>query len=408
MRLPNNEIGVSDLLAYRDCPARFAWQMRRHNELTPELQMEPGERDDPPENIDWRNAYGLAVHEALGHVERGLSHEEAVEAAVARYGIYLEPPDVSLLFEDLDVYERRRPLGVTLVGAELELRVPLYTEKDGRLIFFRGRVDVLQRMISNPGVFVHRDYKSSRWQRSEAEIHADPQLWAYSWLIHESYPECEQLVQVYDQLRYGETRTSKNAEQRAQIKRWLIAMARVVLSDDTCKPKLNQWCAYCPITAVCREPRRATAYTRGMLAELAPLTQEGRKIKVEFAGDGDTVANLIEYELPGMMMVRRHIEKVEQELKEAIRHMPAEERERLGWELRDRKVRTISPDGLRALHSIMGDTFYDVANLPITRLEELFGKPKKGQAPSDELALAREWTVEEVAGTNVIPARSVE
>src|SRR3974390_541128 len=126
MRLPSNDIGVSDLLAYRECPSRFAWQMRRHNELPPDLQLEPNEKDDPPENIDWRNAYGLAVHDALGRVERGVSHDEAIDGAMRRYGVYLDPGDVATLRDDLDVYERRRPLGVTLVGSALERRVPLY------------------------------------------------------------------------------------------------------------------------------------------------------------------------------------------------------------------------------------------------------------------------------------------
>ena len=401
MRLPSNEIGVSDLLAYRECPSRFAWQMRRHNELPPDLQLEPNEKDDPPENIDWRNAYGLAVHDALGRVERGVSHDEAIDGAMRRYGVYLDPGDVATLRDDLDVYERRRPLGVTLVGSELELRVPLYVEQDGRQIYFRGRIDVLQRLISRPSVFIMRDYKSSRWQRSEAEIHADPQLWAYSWLVHEYYPECETLVQVYDQLRFGETRTGKNPDQRRQIKDWLVAMAKLVVSDTTLKPKLNQFCAYCPIVVTCREPRRATAYTRAKLAELAPLTQEGRKVKVAFVHDGDTVDSLIEHDLPNMIMVRRHIEKVEEELKSVIRRMPVEERERLGWRLQDRRVRSISPEGLRELHDRLGDVFFELARLPITRLEELYpGGP--------ELAIAREWMVEEVAGQNVVPAKSAE
>jgi hypothetical protein len=408
VRLPNNEIGVSDLLAYRECPSRFAWQMRRHNELPPDVALEPGERDDPPENIDWRNAYGLAVHDAIGHVERGLSHEDAAELTMRRYGVYLDVEDVVTLADDLDVYERRRPLGVTLVGAELELRAPLFIAQDGRQIFFRGRIDVLQRLIDNPSVFVMRDYKSSRWQKSESEIHADPQLWAYNWLVHEYYPECSQLIQIHDQLRFGETRTTKNAEQRRQIKAWLVAMAKLVLSDEVLKPKLNRFCAYCPIAPVCREPRRAVSYTRGLLATMAPLTSEGRRIKVEFARDGDTVERLIADELPMMMDVRKHIERVEAELKDAIRRMPAEDRERLGWQLKERHTRAISPEGLRELHARMGDTFYLLASLPITRLEELYGRPTKSRPASPELEIAREWMVDEVAGVNVLPAKSGE
>lgn len=403
--LPNNEIGISDILAYRDCPQRFVWQMRRHNELPERLQIVPNERDDPPENVDWRNAYGLAVHVAIALVEQGSSHEDAISAALQRYGLWLDPEDTAMLRQDLDIFERRRPLGVTLVGSELELRVPLFVH-DGEQIYYRCKLDVLQRLISNPSVFVHRDYKSSKWQKSEAEIHRDLQLWAYNWAIHEWFPECRTLIQTYDQLRYGEHNTSKNDEQRIQMKQWLIDMVKLILADTVWRPKLNDWCSYCPIVTICREPRRATRYTRDMLATKAPLTQEGRKIKVEFSGNGNAVEHMIEDELPDMVRTRKHIEKVEETLKGALKHMPQAERERLGWRLQERRQRSISPEGLRALHERMGDTFYQLAGISMTRLEQMFGTPKKGEEPAAELQIAREWTTEEIGATNVVPAKT--
>jgi hypothetical protein len=367
-----------------------------------------GERDDPPENVDWRNAYGLAVHLALAAVESGLfSHEEAISKALESYGLWLDPEDTAQLREDMRIFERRRPLGVTLVGSEMELRVPLFMHED-RQIYFRCRLDVLKRLISNPSVFIHRDYKSSKWQKTEAEIHSDLQLWAYNWAIHDWFPECQTLIQTYDQLRFGEHNTSKNAEQRAHMKQWLIDMVKLILADTTWRPKLNDWCNYCPIVTICREPRRATRYTRDLLATLAPLTTEGRKIKVEFAGNGNAVEEMIEQELPGMVQTRKHIERVEEELKSVLKRLPQAERERLGWKLTDRRRRHISPEGLRALHQEMGDTFYQIADMSITRLEELVGKPKKGDEPPPELKIARDWMTEDIAGTNVVPAKSGE
>jgi hypothetical protein len=405
MRLPENSIGISDILGYRDCPARFAWQMRRHLELPPHLQIEPGEHDEPPESVDWRNAYGLAIHLAISWVERdGIGHEEAIRHALAAYGTYLTPGDVALLREDLRTYEQRRQLGVTLVGAEMELRVPLFIYK-GEQIYFRGRLDVVQRLISNPSVFLHRDYKSSKWPRTAKEIHEDPQLWAYNWAIHEYWPECETLIQTYDALRFGELTTTKSDQQRRDMKLWLIDMVTLILEDETWKPKLNEWCSYCAMVYSCREPRRATAYTRSRIAALAPTEKVGRKIRVAFRPNGDTIGELIG-ELPQMIETRKHIERVEEELKTVIEHMSDEQRERLGWELKDRRRRNISPEGLRALHEQMGDTFYQIANLPITRLEELVGKPKRGEPAPAELQIAREWTTEEVTGVNVVPANS--
>lgn len=403
--LPNNSIGISDILAYRDCPARFAWQMRRHIELPKHLQIEPNEHDDPPENVDWRNAYGLAVHIAIHWVERfGASHEDAIKLALGRFGTYLDPADVALLRQDLDTYEQRRHLGVTLVGSEMELRVPLFVH-EGEQIYFRCRLDVVQRLISNPSVFLHRDYKSSKWPRSAKEIHEDPQLWAYNWAIHEWFPECQTLIQTYDQLRFGEQNTSKSDQQRRDMKLWLTDMVKLILADEAWKPKLNDWCSYCPMVYSCREPRRATAYTRSRIMALAPTEKIGRKIRVAFRPNGDTIGSLIA-ELPQMIETRKHLERVEEELKHVIEHMSQEERERLGWELKDRRVRRITPDGLRALHERMGDTFYELASLPVTRLEELVGKPKRGEPLPPELQLAREHTTEEVTSVNVVPANS--
>jgi hypothetical protein len=406
MQLPDNSVGISDILAYRDCPARFAWQMRRHVELPPHLQIVPGEHDDPPENIDWRNAYGLAIHLALHLAEQGASHEEAVAGALQQYGVYLDPGDVSLLRDDLKTFEQRRQLGVTLVGSEMELRVPLFIH-EGEQFYFRCRLDVVQRLISNPSVFLHRDYKSSKWPKSAKEIHEDPQLWAYNWAIHEYWPECDTLIQTYDQLRFGEQNTTKSNEQRRDMKRWLIDMVKLILADETYRPKLNDWCNYCPIVVSCREPRRATAYTRGKLAATAPLTKVGRKIKVDFQQNGNSIEELIS-ELPDMIATRKHIERVEEELKGVIEHMSSEDRERLGWALKDRHARRIAPEGLRALHAAMGDVFYQLASLPVTRLEELVGRPKRGEPPAAELQIAREWTVDEVTSVNVVPANSGE
>ncbi len=204
MKLPDSSVGISDILQYRDCPARFAFGMRRHVELPERLQIEPGERDEPPEATNWTNAYGSAVHEAIHHVEQGDTHTAAIDKALLKYGIYLNPQDIALLREDLEVYERRRPLGVTLVGSEMELRVPLFEDEEHGLIYFRFRLDVLHRLIANPDVFLHRDYKSSKWQKSASEVHEDPQLWSYNWAIHDFLPECKTLLQTYDQLKFGE------------------------------------------------------------------------------------------------------------------------------------------------------------------------------------------------------------
>jgi hypothetical protein len=56
---------------------------------------------------------------------------------------------------------------------------------------------------------------------------------------------------------------------------------------------------------------------------------------------------------------------------------------------------------------MLGDSFYHLINLSMTRLEEFVGgKPKKGEDLAPELKLAREWSVEDVTG-NMLTAANV-
>lgn len=406
MNLPGDSIGISDILQYRACPQRFVFGMRRHVEIPERLRIEPGERDEPPESVNWTNAFGSAIHEAISAVEHGATHEAAIDLALQRYGTYLTPGDTAQLREDLELYEFRHPKGADLIAAERDMRVPLFVTDDGRQIYFRFKLDALFRLRDHPDVFLHRDYKSSAHRRTAEEVHSDPQMWAYNWGIHELWPECRLLYQEYDQLRFGVERTTKNAQQRADVKRWLIDMVKVILADDVLKPKINDFCRWCPMVVTCRETKRATAYWRGRLGILAPMRKDGRKVKLEFFAEGEELEEIIKDDLPKMQQARKHIEHVEKELKRLIEDMPLEDRERLGWLVRERHAKSITPDGLRELHGMLGDSFYELVNLPITRLEEFVGKPKKGEPLPAELQVARNWTVEEVGSTQLVAAKS--
>lgn len=384
-------IGISDVLAYRDCPERFAWGMRRHV------------GDEPPEATNGSNVYGSTIHEVINQIELGATHEDAIATALQEFGTYLTPQDISLLREDVEQYERRHPSPDEweLVSAERDMRVPLFVH-EGQQIFFRFRLDVLFRNRVHRDVFLHRDYKSTAHNKTAAEVHADPQMWAYAWAIHELWPECRQLFQEMDLLKFGVQRTTKNAQQRAEMKQWLVANVKTILDDDKLAPKLNQWCAYCPMVATCKEPRRATRTTRAKLAISAPMRKDGRKIRVEFLDDADEMERIIRDELPMMREVRKHIEHVEKALKEVLEGMTDEERERLGWRISERRSKTLTPEGLRELHALLGDSFYELVNLPITRLEEFVGKPKKGEPKAKELELAERMATESVSATSLV------
>jgi hypothetical protein len=46
--------------------------------------------------------------------------------------------------------------------------------------------------------------------QDQKEVHEDRQLWLTNLIVHEVYPECETLVQAYDQLNFGVLTTRKN------------------------------------------------------------------------------------------------------------------------------------------------------------------------------------------------------
>jgi hypothetical protein len=201
VKLPNNEVGISDILQWRDCAARMEFGMRRHTQ------------GDPPESWSPANAYGSAVHDAIEQLEDGATEDEAVQYAFGRYSKWLEPGDVSLLYDDLRLYVERDEIGVRTIVAEQDHRFPLFEYK-GETIFFRFRLDRLYQRLDDERMFIGIDYKTSKWAKSQAEVDEDLQMWAYNVGIFEFladvYPEIEdpQLVQVYDQLRYGRASAS--------------------------------------------------------------------------------------------------------------------------------------------------------------------------------------------------------
>jgi len=124
MDLPNDSIGISDILQFRECRRRWGFDMQRWSE-----------GGEAPEATNPNNVYGSAVHLAIAATEEGASDDEAIEAAVERYGGWLEPEDQEQLAEDLATYHQRDYQDVRTVGSEDNVRVPLFTW-EGRTIYF--------------------------------------------------------------------------------------------------------------------------------------------------------------------------------------------------------------------------------------------------------------------------------
>ena len=304
-----NAIGISDLLDWRECPARMEDGMQRHL------------GNETPGRTNWTNAYGSAIHDAIHLVEtEQLSNDEAVERVWPTYGSYLNPEELAMLKEDMDAYRGDTPLGMELVAAEVDVKVPLFIYS-GEQIYFRFKIDALYRRADNPTVFYQRDYKSSKHRKTQTEVNEDLQQWAYNFGIFSLYPECVSLIQSYEQLRFGNLTTSKTPAQRAQIKEWLIKTARAVIGDDKMAPKQNEWCPWCPLVVTCDQSVRATRYWKGRLQVLAPLGKEGRATRVRFLEEGDDLEHMMKDVLPPMIQTRKHLEAVEKALKALIEEL---------------------------------------------------------------------------------------
>jgi hypothetical protein len=379
VRLPGNAVGITDINTYRDCPSRFEFGMKRW-----------WDGREPPEKKHPDTMYGSAIHHGIERMEVELmTVEEAVQDAFDHYGPYLDPDAMERLEKDLQTYVDRdaqfadwRPVSV-----EDEFKVPLL-RRDGVTYYYRFKIDRLYQNPRDPTQFAHVDYKSSKWRKSEEEVHKDPQMWSYNWGIHEVFPECESLIQFYDQLMYGIVPTRKSPEQRRQIKRWLQRQVNAILDNEDPEPKLNDWCPWCPILESCPEPRRAAQFARARIAALAPEDQETGNLDI----DPDLVEEYVA-QLQEDQIIKKSLDRFDEAIKGLLRDMPDQHRQFYGYTLGGRNIDVWTPSGLRTAHEILGDDFYAVIKMTKGRVNEyLKGDDrrkqlldlavKEGQSPS--------------------------
>ncbi len=367
MNLPENSIGISDLLAHRECPRRMSYGMRRHTGR--------GEQSDDrtPESVSYPTSYGSAIHDCIRWVEDGYSDDDAITKAFERYGHVLDPSDQDQLRKDLAVYRARDFPNMRTVASEDEFRMPLdLFTPDGRRVYFRFKVDRLYERLDQPGTFVHIDYKSSRHPKTQQEIHEDLQLWAYNTGLHYAHPEIDHLEQVYDQLRFGQLPTRKSDEQREQMREWLTREAEIVLADEDWQDdgllpyRFNEWCPWCPILESCGVVGDLTDYAMTRIAALAPEEKQGRKTVLNL--DRSRVSEYTD-ELDKVKTARNVLKRFDESVRGLLRDMPAVARAEAGYELRTRGATRFTPRAAEALHERLGNRFYDVVSLTKSGLE---------------------------------------
>lgn len=364
MDLPGDSIGISDILDHRECPRRMSYGMQRHTG--------PGTQSDErtPEKSEV-SRYGSAIHEAIHATEEGYSDDDAIQIAWDRYGRLLKPGDLDLLRRDLELYHERDFPNTRTVASEDDFQVPLM-EHDGRTIYFRFKLDRLYERVDAPGTFLHVDYKSTKWARSQQEVHEDLQMWAYNFGIHEVFSECDRLIQVYDQLRYGQLSTRKSAEQREQMRKWLIANVTAILNDTDVrddgllKPAFNRWCPWCPILESCAIVPELSDFALTRIRALAPEEKVGRKKVVRVVPEAlETYVD----EMDKAGIANRVLSRFTDAVKDLMRDLPLDQLAEAGYELSSRDVTAFTPGAIETIAARLGPEFFDVAKLTKSGLQ---------------------------------------
>lgn len=394
-------VGISDLIANRECPRRAAYGSRRHIGVGMQSTSTTPEAGSP---ATW---YGSCIHDAVEASEDGLSDETAIELAWAKWGHALEPGDLALLKDDMALYHERDATNVRTVLSEGEIIVPLTEMPDGRPIFFRGRIDRLYESLDRPGYFIHRDYKSSKWIKSQEEVDNDQQMWAYNWALCDYFPEIEELHQELDFLKGGIVPTGKTPEEREQMREWLAISARNYFAvregemepDGLPAPRKNDWCPWCPILESCQIVPHLSDWALSRINALRPPSMKDGDSS-EFTEAMEAVTPIDEYmaQYDDAKLAIKVLKRYEDSARALVHDMSEEERDRLGFELRGRSNSFIPVPARSALYEALGhDRFMELAGITQEKLKTAFADEEQ-----------REWAlslVEKRAGNQVVYRR---
>jgi hypothetical protein len=402
MRLPAHpkggvQVGVSDVLEWRDCAMRMQFGMRRHAQ------------GDPPESWSPANAYGSAIHLCLRMLDDGHDEAQCAQAALAEFKQWLEPADLSHLYEDMGRYLEREMVGVRTLLNETEISIPLFDHPTAGPVWFRARIDRVYQSLDDPTVLFHKDFKSSKWPKSYEEVAKDVQLWAYNMAIAEWFvdlfpefePEQVQILQIYDQLNFGEIPTQKTPAQRAEIKRWLVQAITAIIDDEQARPTFNEWCPWCPLKLDCPVVQyELTEWARTRIAALMPREERHNKDGSVSKRPGpimldpDRIGEYVEL-MPDVHRAAQVLSGFEEELRSTLKEMPDSELRKLGKRKTDRSRRAFSTEAKRRIIEEVGLTrALMMFDLSLEAVKRFYGGDKEAAEEITALAESqRSYTV---------------
>ena len=293
MKLPENSLGVSDAEQWHECQQKFHLSMQRHLGVE---QLRGGVLSFPL-------AYGNALHDAAQEILESDNLEDVyvddvLDVAWAKWSSHLTPESHAELKEDIQTVLLRSlsANNLELICCEEDMSVPLFTgrEQGGALdeesvwYKYRFKIDALYRKKDDPTHYVIRDFKTTRQQMFQNDIDKMQQFTAYDFGIRRLFPDAKEVTIWYDQVKFREMFTSRDAEDRIKFEEYMRSTILSVLDTPEEKVanthKLNNWCSWCPLLDSCGVLEDCTSYGLVEIARNAKL-EGAKEASDNFIGD---------------------------------------------------------------------------------------------------------------------------
>lgn len=329
-------------------------------------------------------SFGRVIHAALALMETAsISPEDALRQA---WDQRLGPEWMAEAVEDLDGYLARASDRMSTVATEVDLYGLLYVDEVFGEVWFGGRLDRLEVDVNDPGTLHVRDYKTNRRPVARAAMKGDVQLKSYDWLVRQNWARLmgsttsPSIVVHLDLVKHYDLDWWYEAQEIEEWAAWCEAIARAILRDEAGDPMVGPGCAWCPVKDDCRAYRALPGQGRGML-ERRQVTDLVRMVAWR-----DEAAETVRLLKAGIDDIDATIaERVDAEGGSAV----------VGASLFTREASEARKADLRRVHAVLGDQFYDLASVSLTKLDDLSrGDPQLRDALNACIA-------KEVTGTKI-------
>lgn len=252
-------ISVSRLRAYEQCPLYYDAVYNQGLSTSKEYL-----------------TFGVIVHEALEEYHKGTSDDllELFNQAWRKYDLtnfsyYQDGLDLLRAYMMMPESDKSTVLVDDEGAPFLERYFNIALDESGDVIA-SGVIDRVNKI--NESAIEVLDYKTSRQPHSKEEMEKDLQLSIYNIAVNKLLPEYKEVRLSLLFLRHEEKLTTQRTDiELEDARQYFINMYYQILFNDNPQPKLNLYCAGCPIKNECSEYKNLTQNERLFLGEVPEL-----------------------------------------------------------------------------------------------------------------------------------------